>query len=170
MENRPISEFPQIERLEYGFGEDDLSVRVSGRFDFPGKIEFNLAGDNAGDIVLPKVQWAAAVLLAQRASVAPVKSIDAFVSSANLAKQLFDSKIVEVDDPQNAIRTIFRLRKGLAELGIAGLFAERGRVKTRKEFAELLVQRHNLLGYRLNVHPDQLKVDVTGIPDVGMLQ
>lgn len=162
----PNSEFQQIEMFEYGFGENELSIRVSGRIGLAGKIEFILAGENAGDVLLPKVQWAALATLALTASKTPVNSIDAFVSSASLASQLFRWNIVEIADPQNAIRTIFRLRKRLAQLAIAGLFAERGRVESPKEFAELLVQRNNLLGYRLNVHPDQLKVDIAGIPNV----
>jgi hypothetical protein len=168
MSNRPTSDFPQIETFEYGFGDSELSIRVSGRFGLAGKIEFTVSGESAGDVLLPKVQWAALAVLALAASKAPAHSIDAFVSSAQLARQLFHWKIVEIDDPQNAIRTVFRLRKRLSQLAIAGLFAERGRVESQKEFAELLIQRNNLLGYRLNVHPDQLKVDIADVFSEGM--
>lgn len=145
---------------DYAFPQDVVTVRVDGRhFGDHGKVEFTLAGQLVDVVVLPKVEWAVFAILAEAARNAPVHSLDAFISSSQLAYRLKKEGVVAFADPQNAIRSVYRLRKRLGKLKIAELLRGPAVSESAFDFASVLITR-GLLGYRINLPPDDIELQL----------
>ncbi len=150
--------------FEYAFLHSELAIRVIGRFGAAGKVEFTLAGQLVDAVQLPKGEWAVFAILAAAARGAPDHSIEAYISSKQLATRLRKRNIIEVDDPQIAIRAVARLRKRLGRLEIARLLFEIGVKENPDDFAKLLIERNHLFGYRINLSPDDLYLEILEMP------
>ncbi len=147
--------------VSYTFPLRDLKLRVvGGRWGAPGMVQFILAGQFVDSVGLPKMQWAVLAILADAATKAPVRSLDAFVSSRQLASQLKERGLVDIADAQNAIRIVYSLRKRLEKFAIAEVFQRFCASEPTSKFANVLITRDKLLGYRINLHPDNLELEL----------
>lgn len=153
--------------FDYGFSQSEFAIRLIGNFGVAGTVEFSLAGQVVDSVLLPKGEWAVMAILAATALEAPVQSIEAYHTSKQLAARLKKKSIIKTGDQQIAIRAVSRLRKRLRTLKIATLLSpddpndvlgdDLGDVPF--DFANVLIERSNLLGYRLNISPADLQLE-----------
>lgn len=143
----------------------DLQLRVSGDgWGAPGIAEFllpQLPPDESDSIVLPKMELAELAILVEAALDAPARSSSAFVSSALLASRLQGRGLVDIPNSHNAIRTVYRFRKRLRQAppAIAQRLSWPAGSDPVDAFARTVIIRDKQLGYRINLHPDNLELD-----------
>ncbi len=122
-------------------------------------VEFMLAGGLVESFGLPKMQWAVVAILADAAKNAPAGSLDAFVSSRQLASRLRQRGVIARADAQNAIRTVYRLRERLEKFAITNGLSGPALSEPASKFANVLITRDTELGYRINLHPNALEIE-----------
>ena len=143
----------------------DLQLRISGDgWGAPGIADFllgPLAPSEPDSIVLPKMELAVLAILVEAALDAPPRSSSAFVSSPLLANRLHGRGLVDVAVSHNAIRTVYRFRKRLRKEPptIAQRLAWPADSDPVRSFARTLITRDKKLGYRIDLHPDNLELD-----------
>lgn len=135
-----------------------ITIRVEGRFGRPGKIEFALAGQPVGSVVLPRMQFAVAAILAKVAKKAPANSPHAYLSYGELAEQLAIQGVTKTANPQSAVKTVQRLRETISDHDIADLYWVDA--ENANDFAYALIERDAQLGYRINIHPENLLLEI----------
>ena len=147
--------------VSYAFANANLALRVVGRrWGEAGRVEFLLASRLVDKVVLPKMEWAVFAVLSEAAALAPVDSLDAFLSSRQLANRLLQRGVIDSADPMKGIRTVYRLRERLETLPIANAICAM-LAAPPNNFASSLIMRDKLLGYRINLHPDDLQMVFT---------
>lgn len=138
---------------------DDLTISVIGPgIGTPGTLEFRWAGQLIDSPSLSKLQWAIFAILAVATKYADAGSPDAYTSSKRLANRLKEKNVVDAADPQNAISSVARLRGRIANLAIAGIYEMKGPTGPTDGFGHQVVLRDKHLGYRINIHPDNLEL------------
>lgn len=135
------------------------SLHLEGSFRRGGTMQLDVDGRAVDFIPLPRTQWAALALLEQ--SVLKSSTIGWFFTSDQLATALARQNVIELNDPQIAIRIMYRLRKSLNESSAADLFSTSGTNSPQDSFATRLIRTWKVRGYRISLPASRVALELS---------
>jgi hypothetical protein len=148
----------QTTRVSFPYLVDDrFHFTLYGRWCDGGWLEVTYDGELVALIRLPRSKWAVLAILALKAKGnAHLDPVDAFVSSAELRRQLRTRTPLRYSGPQSVNRFVCDLRRLLTDSDASQL--DRGEQPGPDEWGHRLVESKKALGYRLGVHPKNFEV------------
>ncbi|MFO0870527.1 MAG: hypothetical protein U0935_16490 [Pirellulales bacterium] len=150
-----------------------VSLHLAGSFRRSGTMQLDVDGRLVDFLPLPRKQWATLALLVQ--SVLKSSTIGSFFTSDQLATALERQNIIEWNDPQIAIRIMYRLRETLNRLSAANLLFPSDTTSTQGSpiqdnptqgspiqgsFATRLIRTWKVRGYRISLPASRLSLEL----------
>lgn len=142
-----------------------LQIWVRGRWRKGGVIEFYVDDRFVDLIDLPPAKWCLVGLLVHAARSASWSRARAFLSAAELSRELAKRTGRGNADPGNLVRTIHKLRSMLGASAVRKSLAKSA--LTPLEFGNELIEYHDYLGYRISLPAENLHLEVVDEPTPG---